>query len=57
MWSCGRDGTEVTLYRVAGGGHTWPGGPQFAPPRLIGRVTRDFGTDAIWTFFKNHAKP
>jgi len=58
-WSTGtsgRDGTEVTLYRVAGGGHTWPGGPQYAPLRLIGRVTRDFDTEAIWDFFKSHAK-
>jgi polyhydroxybutyrate depolymerase len=30
----------VTLYRVDGGGHGWPGGPQFLPTRSIGTVAR-----------------
>jgi polyhydroxybutyrate depolymerase len=30
----------VTLYRIDGGGHGWPGGPQFMPARVIGPVTR-----------------
>ena len=30
----------VTLYRVNGGGHDWPGGPQFLPARVIGPVSR-----------------
>jgi len=30
----------VTLYRIEGGGHGWPGGPQFLPPRLIGPITK-----------------
>jgi polyhydroxybutyrate depolymerase len=30
----------VTLYRIDGGGHGWPGGPQFLPPRVIGPVSR-----------------
>ncbi len=29
----------VTLYRIDGGGHGWPGGPQFTPARAIGPVT------------------
>jgi polyhydroxybutyrate depolymerase len=28
----------VTLYRIEGGGHSWPGGPQFLPPRMIGPI-------------------
>jgi len=28
IWKGGRDGSEVRLYRVEGGGHTWPSGPQ-----------------------------
>jgi len=28
----------VELYRIAGGGHGWPGGPQYAPARLVGRI-------------------
>jgi polyhydroxybutyrate depolymerase len=30
----------VTLYRIDGGGHGWPGGPQFRPARAVGAVTR-----------------
>ncbi len=57
-WGNGRDGTEVTLYTIEGGGHTWPGGAQYLPAFVIGRVCRDFdGTEAIWAFFKAHPKP
>jgi len=34
----------VVLYRVDGGGHTWPGGPQYLPARFVGPVAR--GLDA-----------
>ena len=30
----------VTLYRIDGGGHGWPGGPQFMPARAIGPIAR-----------------
>jgi len=30
----------VALYRIEGGGHGWPGGPQFLPPRVIGPVSQ-----------------
>jgi len=54
----GRDGTEVVLITVEGGGHTWPGGSQYLPVSMIGRVCRDFDATAlIWAFFKNHPKP
>ncbi len=53
----GRDGSEVTLVRLDGGGHTWPGGAQYLPQLLIGRVCRDFdATVLIWDFFKAHPK-
>ena len=28
----------VALYRIEGGGHGWPGGPQFLPARVIGPI-------------------
>jgi polyhydroxybutyrate depolymerase len=57
-WSKGRDNTEVLLYTIEGGGHTWPGGPQYLPERTIGKVCRDFdATEAIWDFFKTHPRP
>jgi polyhydroxybutyrate depolymerase len=30
----------ATLYRIDGGGHGWPGGPQLLPARVIGPVSR-----------------
>lgn len=57
-WSGGAGGTEVVLYKIAGGGHTWPGGAQYLPERRIGRVCRDFdGSEAIWSFFAAHPRP
>ncbi|MGH8279916.1 MAG: alpha/beta hydrolase family esterase [Gammaproteobacteria bacterium] len=38
-WTDCRDGAHVTLYRINGGGHTWPGGPQYLPQFLIGKAT------------------
>ena len=37
----------VELYRIEGGGHGWPGGPQYAPRPLIGRVSRTFDATAV----------
>jgi polyhydroxybutyrate depolymerase len=56
-WTRGQDGSAVWLYRVQGGGHTWPGGTQYLPRRFIGRVTNDFDSNEIWAFFKQHPKP
>jgi polyhydroxybutyrate depolymerase len=56
-WSGGTGGTAVWLYILEGGGHTWPGGPQYLPRLVVGRVCRDFdATFAIWDFFSRHAK-
>jgi polyhydroxybutyrate depolymerase len=57
-WSGEKAGIELLLYRIEGGGHTWPGGPQFLPAAVIGPVCRDFdATEAIWNFFEKHPKP
>jgi|SRR6185503_2762998 polyhydroxybutyrate depolymerase len=56
-YSGGRDGSEVVLVRLDGGGHTWPGGGQYLPEGLIGRVCRDFSaTTLIWEFFRTHPR-
>lgn len=56
VWSGGRGGSEVWLYRVEGGGHTWPGGSQYLPKTVIGRVTHDIDSQSIWDFFLTHPK-
>jgi polyhydroxybutyrate depolymerase len=54
-YSGGRDNSEVVLYAVEGGGHTWPGGIQYLPQALIGKTSKQFNaTDVIWQFFKEH---
>lgn len=58
MWTSCRGGADVELITLRGGGHTWPGGTQYLPERVIGTVCRDFdGAAAIWEFFKAHPKP
>ena len=57
LWTGGKNNTEVQLYKMNGGGHTWAGGSQYLPKFLIGNVCRDFNaTEVIWDFFKNHPK-
>lgn len=52
----GRDGAEVVLIAIEGGGHTWPG----REPRLasLGKSTRDISAnDLMWEFFQRHPLP
>lgn len=47
---------EVILYTIHGGGHTWPGGLQYLPEKIVGRTCRDFDANVvIWEFFKQHS--
>jgi len=42
----------VLLYRIQGGGHTWPSGRQYLPRFVVGPVNRDIdGATEIWSFF------
>ncbi len=42
----------VLLYRIEGGGHTWPGGRQYLPRFVVGPVNRDIdAADEVWAFF------
>jgi polyhydroxybutyrate depolymerase len=48
----GKDGAEVVLVVIRGGGHTWPGR---AAPAALGRATRNVSAnDLIWDFFRRH---
>jgi polyhydroxybutyrate depolymerase len=45
-------GDPVLLYRIEGGGHTWPNGSQYLPRFVVGKVNRDIdGSTEIWNFF------
>jgi len=47
-------GSKIVLYRIEGGGHTWPGGRRYLPVPLIGRTSRDINAcDEIWSFFRS----
>ena len=57
-YSGGKSATEVILYTIEGGGHTWPGGPQYLPEFMVGRVSKDIdANEVIWDFFSKHPKP
>ena len=48
-------GANVVLYTVKGGGHTWPGGPQYLPRAFVGRASRQLDASAaIVAFFLAH---
>lgn len=49
-----RNGASVLLYRIEGGGHTWPQGHKYLPRFLIGRTSQDLDANhVIWDFFNN----
>jgi len=54
----GQQNTEVVVYTIEGGGHTWPGGPQYLPKLLVGTVSHNLdATEEIWKFFQKHSLP
>ncbi|AGA31222.1 extracellular catalytic domain type 1 short-chain-length polyhydroxyalkanoate depolymerase [Singulisphaera acidiphila] len=54
----GKEGAEVILYAIEGGGHTWPGRTTTVPLPGLGKSTKDISaSDLIWEFFQRHPKP
>jgi len=52
-----RNGSEVILTTIYGGGHAWPNGLG-QPQWLVGRTSRKIdGSSYVWNFFKRHALP
>ena len=48
-----RDNAEVSLWKLAGAGHVWPGGKQKFMERLLGPSTDIIGANTeMWEFFK-----
>jgi polyhydroxybutyrate depolymerase len=51
----GRQGAEVVLYEIQGGGHTWPG--RQLPVEFLGRSTKNISAnDLMWDFFVRHPR-
>jgi polyhydroxybutyrate depolymerase len=58
IWTGGKDDTEVNVYTIEGGGHTWPGGPQYLPKIVVGRTSQNLNaTRTIWEFFQGQELP
>lgn len=57
VWpNCGA-GVSVTLNKIIGGGHTWPGGQPGLPEAVVGRVSRELdGVQEIWAFFMRNRR-
>jgi polyhydroxybutyrate depolymerase len=56
VYGPGKAGSEVVLYEIVGGGHTWPNRKGLDP--LLGKSTRDIdANDLIWEFFQKHPMP
>jgi polyhydroxybutyrate depolymerase len=50
----GKDGTEVVLITIEGGGHTWPG--REPAIKVLGKATKNVSAnDLMWEFFEKHA--
>ncbi len=50
--------TEVELYSIEHGGHTWPDGVQYLPASMVGPTSRQMDADeVIWEFFSRHPMP
>ncbi len=58
-WENCTDGTDVVLYTVVGGGHTWPGFTTYydEPVDAEGQTTSIIATDEILDFFDAHSAP
>ncbi|MDD4868958.1 MAG: PHB depolymerase family esterase [Kiritimatiellae bacterium] len=56
-YGLGKNGTEVVLYVIENGGHTWPDGHQYLKESLVGKTTRDINAcEVVWRFFAKHSK-
>jgi polyhydroxybutyrate depolymerase len=55
MYRAGRDSRNIVLYKIIGGGHTWPGQPHAR--LLLGPTTTEISAnDLMWEFFRTHVK-
>ena len=52
-----KNNSEVRLYEILGGGHTWPSGYQYLGPHVVGKVSHELNaSEEIWKFFAAHGR-
>jgi polyhydroxybutyrate depolymerase len=52
-----KNNSEVRLYEILNGGHTWPSGYQYLGQRVIGNVSREINaSEEIWRFFAEQGR-
>jgi len=57
VYSPKQDGAEVVYWLLKGGGHTWPGGPQYQPKFIVGITSREIdASEEILKFFESVSK-
>jgi polyhydroxybutyrate depolymerase len=55
IYGPGKDGAEVVLFVINGGGHTWPG--REPGVGFLGKSTKNIlANDLMWEFFKRHPR-
>jgi polyhydroxybutyrate depolymerase len=55
VYGPGKQGAEVVLYEIEGGGHTWPGRPLHI--EFLGKATQQISAnDLMWDFFVRHPR-
>jgi polyhydroxybutyrate depolymerase len=53
-----RDGSEVRLYEITGGGHTWPSGQPYLGEGMVGKVSHALNaSEEIWSFVSRFSLP
>jgi len=58
VYGGGKSGTEIVVYRIEGGGHTWPGGSQYLPKMMVGKASQQIdAAQVIWDFFHSQRMP
>lgn len=51
-WTGGKNGSEVILFTIKNGGHTWPSGFQYMPVPIVGATTHAIdANDEMWKSF------
>jgi polyhydroxybutyrate depolymerase len=58
-WGPAKEGAEVILWKLEGGGHTWPGGKfGLLGEKVLGKMNMDISANhEMWRFFQRHPMP